>query len=58
MHGWEYLFYGAWSLSVLSRHLIGSHIGGNMAVNKGDTFIMRVMVVLIFVSAIGLIAGA
>ena len=36
----------------------GSYIGGKLAVNKGDTFIMRVMVALMFVSAIALIVGA
>lgn len=37
---------------------LGSMIGGRIAVNKGDVFIMRVMVALMFVSAIALIIGA
>lgn len=37
---------------------LGSMIGGRIAVNKGDAFIMRVMVALMFVSAIALIIGA
>src|SRR3989344_2847708 len=36
-------------------NLIGSYIGGSMAVNKGNDFIMRVMVVLMFISAVALI---
>ena len=39
-------------------NLIGSYIGGSMAVNKGNDFIMRVMVVLMFISAVALIIGA
>lgn len=37
---------------------LGSMVGGRMAVDKGDTFIMKVMIVLMFISAILLIAGA
>ncbi|MDB5170794.1 MAG: rane protein of unknown function [Candidatus Saccharibacteria bacterium] len=36
----------------------GSFIGGRLAVRKGDVFIMRVMIVLMFVSALALIFGA
>ncbi len=41
-----------------SSAFAGSYIGGRVAVHKGDVFIMRVMIVLMFVSAIGLILGA
>jgi uncharacterized protein len=36
----------------------GSYIGGKLAVKKGDEFIMRVMIFLMFISAIALILGA
>lgn len=36
----------------------GSFIGGRMAVDKGDAFIMRVMIILMIVSATALIIGA
>jgi uncharacterized membrane protein YfcA len=42
----------------VSSTFFGSFIGGRMAVHKGDTFIMRVTVVLMFISAAALIAGA
>lgn len=42
----------------VSATLIGSYIGGRMAVSKGDEFIMRIMVVLMLVSAVALIATA
>lgn len=37
---------------------IGGYIGGGLAVKKGDGFILRVMVLLMFVSGVALIAGA
>jgi uncharacterized membrane protein YfcA len=37
---------------------VGSLLGGKMAINKGDTFTMRIMVVVMLVSAIGLIIDA
>ncbi len=36
----------------------GAYIGGKVAVDKGDTFVMKVMVGLMFVSGLGLIFGA
>lgn len=38
--------------------LIGSFIGGRMAVTKGDAFIVRIMIVVMIVSALALIADA
>jgi uncharacterized protein len=37
---------------------VGSYLGGKVAIHKGDVFIMRVMVVLMFVSSLALIFGA
>jgi uncharacterized membrane protein YfcA len=37
---------------------VGGYFGGRLAVHKGDEFIMRIMVILMLVSAIGLIIGA
>lgn len=42
----------------VSSAFAGSFIGGRLAVHKGDVFIMRVMVGLMFVSALVLILGA
>lgn len=42
----------------VSATLVGSFIGGRLAVRKGDGFIMKVMIVLMFISAVALIAGA
>lgn len=36
----------------------GGYVGGHIAVRKGDSFIMRTMIVLIVISAVALIAGA
>lgn len=36
----------------------GSYIGGKMAINKGDEFIMRIMICLVAISAVALIVGA
>ncbi|MDB5181358.1 MAG: rane protein of unknown function [Candidatus Saccharibacteria bacterium] len=36
----------------------GGYVGGRMAVHKGDEFIVRIMVILMAVSAIALIVGA
>lgn len=38
--------------------LIGSYIGGRIAVGRGNIFIMRIMIGLMFVSAMALILGA
>ena len=37
--------------------LVGSYFGGKLAVRRGDAFVMRVMVVLMFISAMLLIFG-
>lgn len=42
----------------ISASLIGSYIGGRLALEKGDAFVMHIMTFLIFVAAIFLIAGA
>lgn len=49
-----------WEVAVVGivTTLIGSFIGGRMAVNKGDAFIMRVIVLVMLISAIALIADA
>ena len=36
----------------------GSYIGGRIAVSKGDEFILRIMIILMFVSGVGLIISA
>lgn len=36
----------------------GSYVGGRIAVKKGDQFIMNIMMIFMFISAIGLIATA
>lgn len=36
----------------------GSYIGGRMAVHRGDEFVVRIMVILMFVSAVALIVTA
>lgn len=48
-----------WSVAAVgvSSTFFGSYIGGKMAVNKGDEFIVRIMIVLMFVSAIALLFG-
>lgn len=38
--------------------LIGGYIGGKLAVKKGNAFVMNTMIVLMIVSALGLIFGA
>jgi hypothetical protein len=38
--------------------LVGSYIGGRLAVGRGDGFVVTVMVVLMFVSAVALLLGA
>jgi uncharacterized membrane protein YfcA len=42
----------------ISTVLIGGYIGGQLATRKDDTFIMRVMILFMLISAIALIVGA
>lgn len=44
-------------LVAVPANFVGSYIGGHIAVRKGDVFIMRIMMILMFVSAILLIFG-
>ncbi len=49
---WQVMLVGIFST------FFGSILGGRMAVNKGDEFIMKVMVALMFISGVALIVGA
>ena len=45
------------AVGILST-FVGSYVGGRIAVKKGDQFIMNIMMIFMFISAIGLIASA
>lgn len=48
-----------WPLALIGilSSAIGGYIGGRMAVKQGDIFVMRIFIVLMFISAIGLLIG-
>lgn len=48
-----------WSVAAVGicAAFAGSYIGGRMAVKKGDVFIMRIMIILMFISGLALIFG-
>jgi uncharacterized membrane protein YfcA len=49
-----------WKVAIVTMcfTLVGGYIGGRLAVHKGDGFVMKVMIILMLISAVGLIAGA